>query len=519
MKGAQERLLLLCVALAVIFTGFAQAQQDCTSPKVALSMWRQFAQRVPGDRLVVRRYYPSPPTKDCKDAAILVEKETPRKVQLGEEYSYIIRVKNLRKLPVADVVYTDSANGGVEIVSSSPQGIVDHQAGSIRWELGTICPEETKTIKILARATRVGVIFHCGIVTYKRILCAPVEVMQIKLVVTKTMPSDAMLCETIPIKIRVRNDGTGTARNVELRDELPDGLVTMDGKRTVISKIGDLGPGKSKVCVFNAKATRSGVFENVAIVTGAPGLTDQASATVRVTEPILAIDKSAPSRAYTGSSLAYRITVTNRGDSPATNTLVTDRIPGNTKLVSASEGGSVRAGVVTWSLGTLPAGAPKTVEMRVRVDRIGDITNTATATAHCAKSVNATTKTSVEGIAAILMEVVDISDPIRVGDKETYVITVTNQGSRMDTNIQIVCDLEDSMELVSATGPTGAPSFRAAGRTVTFVPLRSLAPKAKAVWRVIVRAAGEADARFQVTMTSDQLKRPVRETEATNFYR
>ena len=52
-----------------------------------------------------------------------------------------------------------------------------------------------------------------------------------------------------------------------------------------------------------------------------------------------------------------------------------------------------------------------------------------------------------------------------------------------------------------------------------FSPLASLAPKAKAEWRVVVRAADEGDVRFAVEMTSDELTSPVRETEATNLYR
>ena len=33
-----------------------------------------------------------------------------------------------------------------------------------------------------------------------------------------------------------------------------------------------------------------------------------------------------------------------------------------------------------------------------------------------------------------------------------------------------------------------------------------------------MKAESEADARFTVTLTSDQLGRPVRETESTNLY-
>ena len=71
------------------------------------------------------------------------------------------------------------------------------------------------------------------------------------------------------------------------------------------------------------------------------------------------------------------------------------------------------------------------------------------------------------------------------------------------------------MEFVSAGGATKPTR---SGNTVTFTPLRSLSAKDKAVWVVKVKAASEGDVRFGVEMTSDQLKRPVNETESTNFY-
>jgi uncharacterized repeat protein (TIGR01451 family) len=115
----------------------------------------------------------------------------------------------------------------------------------------------------------------------------------------------------------------------------------------------------------------------------------------------------------------------------------------------------------------------------------------------------------------MLLEVVDVSDPIEIGQSEKYIISVTNQGSATGTNIQVSCMLEDGMEYISSAGPTKA---EIEGNKISFGALASLAPKAKAEWHVNVRAAGEGDMRFKVMLGSDQLKRLVEETESTNFY-
>ena len=110
---------------------------------------------------------------------------------------------------------------------------------------------------------------------------------------------------------------------------------------------------------------------------------------------------------------------------------------------------------------------------------------------------------------------VDLEDPIEIDKEEIYLIVATNQGSADATGIRIACDIEDCYEYVSSAGATEG-SF-ADGR-LTFVPLPRLAPKAQATWRVTLKSTKAADTRFKVSMTSDQLTRPVEETEATNIY-
>jgi len=97
----------------------------------------------------------------------------------------------------------------------------------------------------------------------------------------------------------------------------------------------------------------------------------------------------------------------------------------------------------------------------------------------------------------------------------TYVITVTNQGSAHSTNIRIACVLEDNVRYVSSAGTSPG---QIKGNTVRFAPLGILPPKAKATWRVVGTAVEPGDVRCKVTMNTDQLTRPVEETEATYLY-
>jgi uncharacterized repeat protein (TIGR01451 family) len=193
-------------------------------------------------------------------------------------------------------------------------------------------------------------------------------------------------------------------------------------------------------------------------------------------------------------------------------------VPDGVQFNSATAGGNfthTSPGKVTWNIGSLEPQQTTKVSMTVTMNETGSMVARATAKAYCAESVSDSAETEVSGIPGILLEVIDVSDPIEVGQNETYIITVTNQGSKEDTNIIITCTLESGMEYVSSSGPTTA---KVMGSEITFEPLPSLAPKAQTSWQVVVKALDTGDKRFKAVMNTDQLTRSVEETEATNFY-
>jgi uncharacterized repeat protein (TIGR01451 family) len=139
----------------------------------------------------------------------------------------------------------------------------------------------------------------------------------------------------------------------------------------------------------------------------------------------------------------------------------------------------------------------------------------ATASAYCAEPVTESAKTSITGIAATRLEVVNAEDPVEVGVNTTYTITINNEGSAADSNVRIVCQLDEKLQYVSSAGATAGSLI---GKTVSFAPLRSLEPKTKSTWRVVVKGLQPGDVRFKVTMFTDQHALPIEQMEATHFY-
>jgi len=443
----------------------------------------------------------------------VLKKSGPDQVFVGEEFRYQIAVSNTGDKPLDDVVVTETLPAAFEMAGSAPQATLD--GGEARWALGTLAARETKTITVTGSLSRTGGERLCAHVTYRPPdVCLAVRAVRPALEVTKTGPAEVLICEPIPYTVTVHNTGDGTATNVHIADRLPQGLATQDGKTSVAFDAGDLGPGQAKRATYTVKASKAGTFTNTAVATADRGLKAERSHQVVVREPVLKVTKTGPAMRYVGRNAAYEMTVANTGDGPARQTVLTDTLPGGMALVSADAGGREAGGKVTWNLGTLEPKQSKTVSLTLKATEIGTMRNVARATATCAEA-HADATTQVTGIAAILLEVVDLEDPIEVGSNETYVITVTNQGSAVGTNIRVTCTLPEEQQYVSSDGPTQAS---VAGRKITFAPLAQLAPHAKAVYRVLVKGAKAGDVRFAADLVSDQMTSPAGETESTHIY-
>jgi uncharacterized repeat protein (TIGR01451 family) len=447
---------------------------------------------------------------------ISITKTAPAQAMVGEQFAYSITVSSTSSVPAENVVVTDPLPNGISYVSSNPPASAGGQ--SLTWNLGNMAPGTSQQITVMVEGTRQGTFTNCAQVTANLGLqdedCAETVIVAPALRLEKECPSDILVCDPITYTLVVSNPGDGPATNVRITDDLPPGITTTDGRNSVSFDIGTLGAGQSERVQFTANVNETGQFTNRAVATAANGLTAEASCTTTVRKPMLEVVKSAPDVRYIGRPADFTITVRNTGDTDAANTVLTDNIPSGAQVVSASDGGQVSGGRVTWNLGTMAPGASKTVTVTLKSDSAGTLSNRASANAVCADGA-AETQMQIKGIPAILLEVVDIEDPIEVGGQETYVITVTNQGSADDTNIVIKATLPPEQEFVSAEG---AVAYDMVGKTITFAPLPRLAPKAKTTYRVVSKATSTGDVRFAVSLTSDELSSPVQETESTHQY-
>ncbi len=231
--------------------------------------------------------------------------------------------------------------------------------------------------------------------------------------------------------------------------------------------------------------------------------------------PLLALTCSAPPREFTGRTVKVCLTLQNKGDGPEAKTTIALPIPAGATVVSATEGGITSLDRVTWGITDLAKNGSREVCAVFTTERPGRMEFKAAAQGAVAGPAYCESQTQILGVYAVLVEVVDLEDPIEVGKAITYVVTVTNQGNQTGTGIRVVCTVPDSQEFVFGTGTT---AVQAQGRTVSMSPLPSLDGKAVATWRVMTKALRADDSRFKVDFTTDQFEKPIRREESTRLY-
>jgi uncharacterized repeat protein (TIGR01451 family) len=453
--------------------------------------------------------YPRP------DYGILqVDKAMPQEVRLNTPFTYVIRVTNLTETMLTEVTITETLSRDFEFKASEPTAQTEDD--QLIWEIDSLGPRASKSIKISGVATASRPLEHCTAVTHTARNCAVVKVVEPTLELVKSAPPEALLCEPIPVEFVVTNTGTGVATNVQITDTLPAGLQTTDGKGKVVLEAGTLSAGESRRFSIKLRATKVGTFVNKAVATSAAGLTAESEPTLtNVRQPVLAITKTGAKRQYLGRSVGYDLTVTNKGDGPAQDTVIEDIIPPGVTNIEATAGAQFAGSKLVWELGTLEPNTSKSVRVSYTPTREGELMATATATAYCAEPVSDSTRTAITGIAAARLEVIDLEDPVEIGMNTTYSIVVSNEGSAADSNIRVSAVLDDKLQYVSSGGATAGSIM---GKTINFAPLRILEPKGKQTWRIVVKGAVAGDVRLKVTMHTDQLALPVEETEATHIY-
>jgi uncharacterized repeat protein (TIGR01451 family) len=174
-------------------------------------------------------------------------------------------------------------------------------------------------------------------------------------------------------------------------------------------------------------------------------------------------DSDSPDPVTAGADLTYTLTVHTAGPGDASNVMVSDPLPAGTSFVSASGGGSLSAGTVTWSLGTIAANAvDKTLSLVVHVDaaQTAGLSSTATVSSSTTDPVSdndsdvatAPVRPPASPSADLSVTSSAAPNPVAAGQEVTFQFTVSDAGPSPATGVILTQTLPQNATFVSATG-------------------------------------------------------------------
>lgn len=446
---------------------------------------------------------------------VTIEKSGPTEIQVGKPATFRIRVQNSGKVVAHGVEIHDEVPKGSRLMTTSPQASRGVR-GELVWSLGTMQPGDETTVEVQLMPVEEGEIGSVATVEFRAEATARAIATKPELVVETSAPTQVLVGEPVVLSVTVTNPGSGVATGVVLEERIPAGLQHPAGTELTYD-VGQLKPKESRKLQLQMIAERPGQVSNVLVARGDGNLKAEHRLDLQILAPQLGLAIEGPKRRYLEREATYTVAVTNPGTAPAQRVELTAHLPAGLKFVSANNAGQyVQAEhAVHWQLDELPVQETGTLKLVTMPVEAGEHKLLVNATADKGASAEREQPVLIEGIAAIMFEVVDVNDPVEKGGETTYEIRVVNQGSKAATNVQLVLNLPTGMRPVAAEGPT---HHSMAANRIVFEGLSRLAPKADTTYRVRVQCLQPGDLRIQAQLMTNEIREPVTKEESTRVY-
>jgi len=439
-----------------------------------------------------------------------IEKIAPQNALIGQPLIYTILVKNVGNSAAHDVVVEDRIPKGTTLSGTIPRAELSGK--KLIWRLGTMRPSDEQKISIKVIPVEAGEIGSVATVNFVSEAAAETVVTAPRLEFELSAPKGVKLGAMVPFHFKVRNIGTGEARGVSIRDVLPDGLSHSQGK-DLEYVIGRLPAGKEHELTLELLAAKVGTTVNRALLVGEGGLSVRAEAAVEISGSKLVVTRNGPPRRYLGRAAIYSTSIRNDSKYDVQGVVAVETVPAGMEFAGASHGGQFNEGTrtIAWRIDRMGPNQTSIVKSKLIPKATGPQLSTVRVTVPNGEPVEASTETTVEGFAALGVDIAGADGPVDVGEKVTLRVNARNKGTIAATNVLLTVDVPEQMHIVSVRGPG---THTQSGNQVQFGPISTLEGRTLAVCEVVLQAAKRGDCRIHVSLRADQVDRPLTREES-----
>jgi len=446
---------------------------------------------------------------------VTIEKTAPEEIQVGKPARFELHIRNTGSVTAQNVTVRDVVPEGTQFVAANPPATPGVQ-GDLLWSLGALKPGEETVIEVELTPIAEGEIGSVALVTFDAEAGARSRATKPDLTVQVSTAKQVMIGQEVLLSIKIGNPGTGAATGIVIQEHVPPGLKHTAGAELEF-EVGTLKPGETRELELSLTAAQAGRIVNRIGARGDGNLKADATCELEIIAPALEVSVEGPARRYLERQATYTVSVSNPGTATTKDIELVTRLPKGLKFVKANNAGHYdpQTHTVAWSLEELPPAETGTVSLTALPIEPGEQRLRAEGRARQGLTDEQEQITLVEGLAALLFEVVDVADPIEVKGETEYEIRIVNQGSKAADNVQLMAMLPPELKFVSAEGPTG---HAVDGQRILFEPLGRLSPKADTTYRVAVQGLQPGDLRMKVQLLTDDMRQPVTKEESTRVY-
>ncbi len=327
----------------------------------------------------------------------------------GQTVTFSIAVANAGPSVANNAVLTNPVPSGTVAISAVSSTGSCTLGATITCTLGALGSGASASVTIVLRANQQGTLNNTASVTSgttdpdtsdntagASVSVGPPAAAIADLGITLTAtPDPAGTSLPIAYTAVATNSGPDTAVATSVSLTLPAGATLLSATTTdgscagsgpVVCSIPAFANGATATITVNLTVPAAGSAAVTASISSSAGdpvpANDSATATVAVVDSadlaLTLVDAVDP--VSVGSVLGYTLTVTNNGTLEATGVTLTDLLPAEVTLLTAtpSQGSCSGTGTVTCALGTIAVGGSATVVLAVTVTAAGSIVNTAT---------------------------------------------------------------------------------------------------------------------------------------------
>ena len=451
-----------------------------------------------------------------QSVGLTVDVVAPQVLNLNQSANLKIVVKNTGQNDAIGVVVRDVLPPTLTYVGSQPEA--QRIDAMLSWNLGLIPAGSERVVTVSVKPNKTGSFDHAATVTMITGGKSRTVVREPKLKVEQTATSGQILRgQPVQFKIAVSNPGDGPARNVLVQAKLTSGLRHESGEpndQNLYEQTIDLiAPGQRVTLDTLVADTIQGGDQSCQVAVKsqdvAPGAPEALStATVNVVEPKLTLLVNGPKEGYTDTLSTYEISLENPGTAPARGLRVQATVPISGRLAALPSGAQFNSQTrkLSWARPQLDPGEKAVFSFQVRMGGIGlyEVAGEARAEGGLLAK-GGPISTNVQGLVDVTFDVTEKRRVVDVDGQTTYVIKVTNSGSKEASGLTISAVLSEQVDPMETSGTEEPAKFNPPDRRLVFPKIERLGAGKTMELGIKVRATKPGLATCRVSLVHDDL--------------